>query len=139
MNKIEIKIEKGCYGYLWMSNQPNPTVIYDESVELSLDNNSNPFVVEGHLYVKDKLSYSIKYVDGSYILKRYDLTSLPKEWVKEDGVRKFVANRLKKDDLTIDEIYFKQYWVPKEDDLCNGMKTLQPGALVFVGFNYKEE
>ena len=135
----KIKIEKGCYGYLWMSNQPEPTVIYNEPVLLSLDNDTNPFIVEGHLYVKDKVSYSIKYVDGSYTLKQYDLTSLPKEWVKEEKVKTFVANRLKKNDLILKEIHSEQYWEPKEDELCNGMNVLSPGAFIFVGFNNKEE
>ena len=136
---MEIKIEKGCYGYLWKSNQPKPTVIYDESVDLSLDNNMNPFIVEGHLYVEDKVSYSIKYVDGHYIIKQYDMQNLPKDWIKENGVKKFIANKLEKDDFTIEEICFEQYWIPEEDVLCAGMKTMRPGAFIFVGFNNKEE
>ena len=135
----KIKIEKGCYGYLWMSNQSEPTVIYNEPVELSLDNNTNPFIVEGHLYVENKVSYSIKYVDGLYKLKQYDLTNLPEDWIKESVAKRFVANRLKKDDLTIEEIFFEQYWISEKDELCNDMKTLRPGALIFVGFNYKGE
>ncbi|MDR3057356.1 MAG: TIGR04423 family type III CRISPR-associated protein, partial [Prevotella sp.] len=71
MTKIEIK--EPCEGYIWKSNSPNPVVYYNEPVTIELDENINPFIVEGYLYVKDKLSYTIKYVDGKYFVAKYEL------------------------------------------------------------------
>jgi CRISPR type III-associated protein (TIGR04423 family) len=34
----------------------------------------------------------------------------------------------------VQKMKFRQYWRPVEDDLCEGMKVLQPAELVFVGF-----
>ena len=38
-----------------------------------------------------------------------------------------------------EQLKFNLYWREVEDDLCEGMKVLQPAELVFVGFNDKED
>ena len=71
-----IKINK-CEGYLWWSDQQKPKVYQDELIDICLDEAKNPFVVEGQLYDEEnKESYSIKYVDGQYLINIYLLHHL---------------------------------------------------------------
>ena len=66
-----IKINK-CEGYLWWSDQQEPQVFENQSIDQCLNEVQNPFVVEGQLYDKEeKKSYSIKYVDGKYLINKY--------------------------------------------------------------------
>ena len=66
-------IESGNYqGYVWKSdnNEPN-RVSGDFNEDLSIH---NPFIVEGFLYDEERrVSYSIKYVDGEYLIYRYEV------------------------------------------------------------------
>lgn len=110
-------------GYLWYSDQDCPKVYNGE--KLILNDEDNPFVIEGQL-CDDKVSYSIKYVDGKYLVKSFTLSELPKENVND---KYFQSHRMNGKIL-----HFKEYWEEKTDDLCCGMKVLQPGKLVFVGF-----
>lgn len=112
-------------GYLWYSDQDHPTVYDGERVEQILNDEDNPFIIEGQL-CDDKVSYSIKYVDGEYLVKSITLSELPKENVND---KYFQSHRMNGKIL-----HFKEYWEEKTDDLCCGMKVLQPGKLVFVGF-----
>ena len=69
-----INITKDFQGYLWMSDQPKPEIFdKDKERQLVLDSTKNPFVIEGQLSDGEK-SYSIKYVDGEYIVVEYDVT-----------------------------------------------------------------
>lgn len=118
-------------GYLWYSDQKTPEVFeqkaWDESM---LDENVNPFVIEGQLYDKDNLvSYSIKYVDGEYIIKKYQLKSTDFNNVDID-ILDFKAHRMGEGRV----LQFLQYYREEEDSLCAGMKVLQPKEKVFVGF-----
>ena len=124
-------IKSGNYeGYIWRSNAQTPKLIVgDFKEDLSV---KNPFIIEGQLYDKAKrVSYSIKFVDGEYIIKEYRLDDLKDADYTEQT---FYANR--RDDK---RLLFYQYWKEEPDDLCEGMKVLQPKELVFVGFNDKEE
>lgn len=124
-------IKPGNYeGYIWRSNDQRPKPIEgDFKEDLTV---KNPFVIEGQLYDKAKrVSYSIKFVDGEYIIKEYRLDDLKDADYTEQT---FYANR--RDDK---RLLFYQYWKEEPDGLCEGMKVLQPAELVFVGFKNKEE
>ena len=125
-----MKIEKSKYqGYLWYSDKKNPQVLNNEVFEFEIADNTNPFVIEGQLYDGQK-SISIKYVDGKYIVKTYDLHNLDGEIQEQMFYSHRMGDR---------KLYFKQYWRPMNDEQCEGMQVLQPAELVFVGFNDKEE
>lgn len=128
-----MKIEKSKYqGYLWYSNDKKPHIINNEEFEIEKSETENPFIIEGQLYDKAKrVSYSIKFVDGEYIIKEYRLDDLKDADYTEQT---FYANR--RDDK---RLLFYQYWKEEPDGLCEGMKVLQPAELVFVGFKNKEE
>lgn len=129
----EININKDYQGYVWMSDQSQPDV-FDCDTErlLVLDNNKNPFVIEGQLYNKtSNKTFSIKYVDGEYIVVQYNVT--------EDDIKNansYFPNRMAK------KLRFSQRWeVMKNneckengDDYCENMPVLEPTGLVFVGF-----
>ena len=101
-----------------------------ETVESMLDENVNPFVIEGQLYDSENLvSYSIKYVDGKYIIKKYQLKSTDFNNVDID-ILDFKAHRMGEGRV----LQFLQYYREEEDSLCAGMKVLQPKEKVFVGF-----
>lgn len=142
MKKItDIPKDKKYIGYLWMSDQKYPTEFREPTMleeELSIDEKTNPFIIEGQLYCEEesglKKSYSIKYVDGEYWVTEYDLNKLKtrKDFVLDDmkQVKSFIPNRFQVSKLT-----FAQYWQEsKPDELCEGMKVLIPGPFVFIGF-----
>ena len=128
-----IKI-KNCEGYLWWSDQEEPELYDEKALDVSLDETKNPFVVEGQLYDKEeKESYSIKYVDGQYLIKTYkveasDFTN------KENETKKFLSNRMGGRWLE-----FLRYWEEKKDENCMNMPVLTFTKNVFVGFKEKEE
>ncbi len=125
-----MKIEKSKYqGYLWYSDKKEPQVLNDEMFELEIDDNANPFIIEGQLCDGHK-SISIKYTDGQYVVKTNDLDELEGE-IQE---QMFYSHRMGGMKLK-----FKQIWKEQPDELCEGMRVLQPAELVFVGFNDKEE
>ncbi|MDR0572376.1 MAG: TIGR04423 family type III CRISPR-associated protein [Rickettsiales bacterium] len=130
-----IDIKEPCEGYVWRSDEEKPEVFYNEPINLSLDEEKNPFVIEGQLYVKDKMSYSIKYVDGKYYVTEYNIENISSDY----ELKEYIPNRIAKKDITIDKIYFRQYWKPEEDVLCEKMSVLVPSAYVFVGFKLKED
>lgn len=129
----EINITKDFQGYIWMSDQTKPEVFdFNNEKLLVLDDNKNPFVIEGQLYDKtQKKSYSIKYVDGKYIVMPYDVTD---DEVK--NAKSYYPNRMSK------KLLFYQRWeVMKDnegkengDDYCENIPVLEPAGLVFVGF-----
>ena len=122
-----MKIEKSKYqGYLWYSDKNDPNIINNEDFEIELNDDKNTFVIEGLLY-DGKKSISIKYVDGKYLYKEYDMVKLNGSEMSEQVfyLHRTVGKKLK----------FNQYWQEREDSLCEDMKVLQPAELVFVGFN----
>lgn len=131
---MEIIKIKNCEGYLWWSDQEEPELYDEKALDVSLDETKNPFVVEGQLYDKEeKESYSIKYVDGQYLIKTYkveasDFTN------KENETKKFLSNRMGGRWLE-----FLRYWEEKKDKNCMNMPVLTFTKNVFVGFKEKED
>lgn len=125
-----MKIEKSIYeGYLWYSNKTEPKILNEEEFELEISDNENPFVIEGQLFDADRmLSISIKYVDGEYICNSYNVDSLDFNRTNVEK-KEFHSNR-----MNGYKLQFLQYWIEKEDALCEGMKVLCPTKSVFVGF-----
>jgi len=119
-------------GYLWMSDETRPeTKLLHTKLE-KISDSSNPFIVEGQLYSKQKnKSYSIKYVDGKHIVIEYDLKSVPNNWVFEQ--KKYISN-IKNDENKNSKIKIQLYWKPEIDELCENMPVLIPAAYVFTGF-----
>lgn len=128
-----IKINK-CEGYLWLSDQQEPKVYQDESIDICLDETQNPFVVEGQLYDKEKQeSYSIKYVDGQYLINKYKVDE--KDLINQDNEAKsYFSNRM--DDRWLK---FLRYWEEREDENCMGMPVLTLTKNVFIGFDERKE
>ena len=130
MEDNKMKIEKSIYdGYIWYSDKSNPEIFQNQDFEFDADKIGNPFIIEGQLYDEQKkISYSIKFVDGKYICKKYEVEST--DFNKKDvEIKTFHANRM--DNL---KLQFLQYWKDENDELCEGMKVLQPAELVFIGF-----
>ena len=125
-------IESGNYhGYVWKSDESEPNMVSGSFKEdLSV---LNPFIIEGFLYDEERhVSYSIKYVDGEYLICRYEVA--PQDFHRDDVVQKsYFAHRMKEHK----RLAFLQYWREQEDECCEGMKVLQPAEVVFVGFNDK--
>ena len=123
-------IEKAPYeGYIWFSDRRKPLVISpDKPYEADLRDTDNPFIVEGNLWNEtSNVSIMIKYVDGKYIVRRTEVTD---ECKKNATEKEFIAHRID----GVKKLKFLQYWVETVDALCEGMTTLRPGKLVFVGF-----
>ena len=142
------KIEEAKYeGYLWWSNSKIP-VIYNgtKPLSLQLDDNNNPFIIEGNLWNADKCeSIYIRYIDGQHLVRSIIVSE--EEWYGIDdksllldklGERKvtttrkeFLAHRIP----NVSRLRFLQYWETEKDECCEGMYALKPKRLVFVGFN----
>ena len=123
-----IHIEKGT-GYIWMSDASSPRVYQNESVDLFFETIENPFVIEGNV-TDGIVSYSIRFVDGHYIVRQYDLHK-----DAEYSEQVYLPHRMP----NVKGLRFRRYWRAEEDIMCEGMKVLQPKELVFVGFEDKEE
>lgn len=142
MGRIRInKIKSLTYeGYLWMSDQENPTIYENDSVTLP-EEGTNPFVVEGQLYnEKEGLSYSIKFVDGQYIVQEYEVTEADMK-NPDNQVKTYLSNR-----MGDKKLQFLRYWeeVPDEDIFTdsnnpNGLPVLTQTKNVFIGFKKQEE
>lgn len=132
MNENKNIIKEGTYeGYLWYSDQKQPVIYTKENPleVLQLDNQDNPFVIEGQLCdEKSHVSYSIKYVDGHYIIKEYDIRIQSSESCAVED-KCYQSNRIGNRILC-----FKECWITAPDPFCCDMEVLQPAQVIFVGF-----
>ncbi len=127
-------------GYLWMSDREEPTVFENQPVKMPKEGD-NPFVAEGQLFNKESgLSYSIKYVDGQYIIQENVVTEEDKN-NPDNETKTYLANR-----MGDRQLQFLRYWeeVLDEDnykDSANpkGLPVLTQTKNVFIGFKEKEE
>lgn len=128
-----IKINK-CEGYLWLSDQQKPKVYQNELIDICLDEAKNPFVVEGQLYDEEnKESYSIKYVDGQYLVNIYKVDE--SDFTNPDNqIKSYLSNRM--DDRWLK---FLSYWEEKKDKNCMSMPVLTLTKNVFIGFDKRKE
>ncbi len=143
-------IEKAKYeGYLWYSDKKIPEVFHgDKEIGVELDDNQNPFVIEGNLWdIEKSVSILIKYADGKHIVRRTLVSpkeingtndnnlNFYEEKVVATSRKTFIAHRIN----WVRELNFLQYWRTEKDDFCEGMNVLQPAELVFIGFKKEEE
>jgi CRISPR type III-associated protein (TIGR04423 family) len=107
-------------------------MIINEHLTSIPNSNENPFIIEGNLFDKNhQFSYYIKYVDGEYLVFRYEMDKTEDLFTLEN----YIPNKLP----GVDKICFRQYWKSGPDDFCEGMEVLKPFTSVFVGFKYKEK
>ena len=143
----EIDPSQNYEGYLWWSDQTTPKVLNNEPIT-ELPKGNNPFIIEGQLYDGyNQKSYSIRFVDGDYMIKYFDLKEL-NDKVKDKIEKEYLSNRL----VGVSKLRFIEFWRPVKDKLCGskigqekdkdfeGMEVLQPAETVFTGFNeFKED
>lgn len=125
----EHKIPAGnCQGYIWKSDVTEPQVWDGVFEELILTDGENPFVLEGQLFNTETLkSYSIKYVDGQYLVKEYQVSADEQTDGCEERV--YYSNRM--GDM---KLKFIQRWREEDNSDCLNWPVLAPKELVFVGF-----
>ncbi|WP_407404144.1 TIGR04423 family type III CRISPR-associated protein [Sodaliphilus sp.] len=117
-------------GYVWMSDESKPKVYNGgEPLAVELIEGENPFVIEALLCDKaNHVSYSVKYVDGKYIITRYEFESA--DFNRQTvTVENFVGHRMEGHNLQ-----FLRYWEAQKDPICLDMPVLHPTHLVFTGF-----
>ena len=157
MSNTSNNIERGNYeGYLWFSDADAPVVLDGEELAVDFDQvltiegkdydlpSKKVFIVEAQLFDNNsKISYSVKYVDGKHLVKRYEVDKKYLEKQNEidalsdnpekPDYKQYYGNRLKR------WLKFLQYWKLQKDSFCCGMETWIPKQLVFVGFNNQKE
>lgn len=109
-----------------MSGEEKPHVYnLDTESELMLDPNKNPFINEGLLYdTKTCLSYSIKYINGKYFLRKVHVT-LPSD---KDEISVFHSHGIGK------MLKFIAEWKEQNDPLCENMPVKYFSDYIFIGF-----
>lgn len=132
-------------GYLWYSNEKKP-MVFDGSEpvpEMNLDEEKNPFIIEGNLWDADnRKSIMIRYVDGKYIVHRTEVNEEELKGISSSqayGSKSHIATT-RKDYLAhriggVKCLSFLQYWKAEADEMCEGMQVLRPLKLVFIGFD----
>jgi CRISPR type III-associated protein (TIGR04423 family) len=128
------EIKKSNYqGYLWYSDKKTPESFSNKECGGELDAEKNPFIIEGQLYdSENRISYSIKYVDGEYFINEYKVKETDLIDKDNDQVS-YKAHRMGEGVV----LEFLQYFREVEDELCESMKVLQPAEKVFIGFKEK--
>jgi len=133
----DIDFTQAYEGYLWMSDECKPELFYPESkIDAQLFKTTNPFVVEGYLYQPATgLSYSIKYIDGQYLVYRHEVK--PSDFDDKD-VETIDYLTLRMANPKTLWAKFLCYWKACKDPLCADMEVLEMEKEVFVGFNKEE-
>lgn len=127
-----IKINK-CEGYIWWSNQERPKVYQDESIEIPFDEHINPFVVEGLLFDRVEMkSYSIKFVDGQYMIKLFDVKGEMLDGKPTNPNNEIISYLF--NDTGEKKLKFLRFWEEEKDKNCMGMPVLTLTKNVFIGF-----
>jgi CRISPR type III-associated protein (TIGR04423 family) len=111
-------------GYLWYSDSRNPLIIKDDFKPDLLS--ELPFVVEGNLWAeKEKVSISIKHINGEYIISSFSLDAIDD---LESKTKKFISNI---PSFTQYKIY--QHWESVTNENCENMLVAKPVWFAFVG------
>lgn len=117
-------------GYVWMSDESGPAVLRDQPLDPDkLQDGVNPFIVEALLVAEEK-SYTIRNIDGRIRIDQYALPE--KEDDKHTRVS-YIAHRMT--GTGVRTLSFYQEWEAREDPMCEDMEVLEPGALIFAGFD----
>lgn len=120
-------------GYVWLSDQDKPTVIRDGQIDAALiADGVNPFIIEA-LLVSGEKSFSIRNINGRMRIDQYAVHHAEDETHTQVS---YTAHRME----GVNTLSFYQEWNLVDDPLCDGkdddkMKVLEPGALIFVGFD----
>lgn len=141
-----MKVIKGARyeGYLWYSDESMPRVFLGDKIlaDMNFNENSNPFVVEGNLWnAESSESVMIRYVDGEYYIRRTQVTTeelagigdkeiKPSVGAVATTLKEYLPHRIK----GVKALRFLQYWQGEADPMCEGMVSLNPSKLVFIGF-----
>lgn len=130
ININEIPVHSHYEGYVWWSNCKQPHVYKDlKEINLPTAESSNPFVIEANLFDKrDKVSYTIKFLDGVHHAYRFDMKELKN--LQMESKEKMYFSDIK----GVEHLYFQKFWEEKEDPFCENQKVLQPAMIVFTGF-----
>ena len=125
-------------GYLWMSNEHEPRLFEPEAVVgAQLFSLRNTFVVEGYLYHRATgVSFSIKYVDGQYLVYKHRVKPSDIDSPDVDKIEYLTFCMKGSKPLWAK---FLRYWKEKANDECLGMGVLEVEKEVFVGFSDKED
>lgn len=142
MNKLSDFLSlKSMEGYYWMSDSNIPIIIQEEKAKTkflsllkTIRDTTNPFIIEAQIYdKKSNLSYSLKYVDGKYIVVKYYVKENIEDIIKGKydniSLKKYIANR-----MSGLKLLFLQYWQEDTDVISKEIPVLQPAEMVFVGF-----
>lgn len=120
-------------GYIWMSDKTKPELFDNDIYDFSTIK-INPFIIEANLFaVKEKISVSIKHLDGNYFILEIDLSNTEGSQLTE---YKYLANNALQN---IKKLIYKQYWIEENDSLCEGLPVLKPAWRAFVGFEKEEK
>lgn len=160
MSKIEINkipMDRKLSGYLWMSNEREPRVLEDCSIEQSnerhenspvlLELGANPFIVEAELWDAEAfVSYAIHHAGNEIVCQQYEVKAEDRDH-NDNTETTFLSHRM---DGRV--LHFLDYWEPRRDvDVAGVSDELKDGKMsslvmtrrVFVGFtplyNNKEE
>ena len=151
MSKIEINeipMDRKLTGYLWMSNEREPRVLEDCSIEQSntqhganpalFQTGANPFIVEAELWDNaNNLSYAIHHTGNEVVCQRYEVKAEDRN-NRDNKEAVFLSHRMDGRGLC-----FLEYWEPRRDiDVLDvkgkpddeKMPTLVMTHRAFIGF-----
>lgn len=151
MSKIEINeipMNRKLTGYLWMSNEQEPRVLENCSIEQSnkdrkaspavLESGKNPFIVEAELWDADAhVSYAIHHAGNEIVCQRYEVRG-DDIGNPDNRLTVFISHR-----MAGRKLYFLEYWEPKDSIMVAGingkaddevMPSLVMTRRAFVGF-----
>lgn len=126
-------------GYIWMSDADKPEVFFGskEQKDRGLTDGENPFVVEAQLII-NKLSYSIKYIDGQYYIYQYAINDFYDESASKtvgDIVAEVLSYAPNKMPDSVLGVKFLRVW---REEKAEEFSALVPAELVFLGLNLKK-
>ncbi len=123
-------------GYVRMSDATQNRVFASpQTVDITLDDSANPFIVEGELYDAGKgESLTIRYADGHYFVQTFHVSPEKMRDTIHVTRKEYLPSRMP----GVGKLVYLQFWDEVSDPFCEGMTTLQPGNLVFVGFKAEE-
>jgi len=130
INKLSDIPQKKYQGYVWYSDEKAPKVLHNEEYRFN-EEDINPYVVEALLYCREDNTSVMMQHSGKYTGYQFDLNNLPEGAQLEE--KEYLPHRLG----DVSKVCFKQLWIPEPDDNCEGMEVLTLKAIIFTGFETK--